>query len=161
MKNVQIEIKWAIIFSIVGLLWMVMEKALGWHDEHIDQHMYLTNLYAIPAIILMVLALREKKKVFYQGTMSYQQGLISGIILSAIIAAISPLTQYITSTVITPDYFSTVIEYSLESGYYQTRAEAEAQFNLQNYMVQGLIGAFFMGVVTTAVAMIFMRSKGV
>lgn len=103
MKNVQIEIKWAIIFSIVGLLWMVMEKALGWHDEHIDQHMYLTNLYAIPAIILMVLALREKKKVFYQGTMSYQQGLISGIILSAIIAAISPLTQYITSTVITPD----------------------------------------------------------
>ena len=159
MKNISIELKWALIFSVVGLLWMYLEKATGLHDEHIDMHMYLTNLYAIPAIIMMVMALKEKKRRFYGGTMSYGQGLISGVILSVFIAFLSLGTQWITSNIITPEYFPNVIEYSLESGYYETRAEAEAQFNLENYMTQGAIFGFLMGVVTTAIAMIFIRSK--
>ncbi len=160
MKSISIELKWAIIFSIVGLIWMYLEKLSGLHGEHIDLHMYLTNLYAIPAIIMMVMALKEKKRRFYGGSMTYSQGLISGIILSVFIAAISPLTQWITSTLITPEYFPNVIEYALESGYVETRAEAEAQFNLNSYMVQGAIGALIMGILTTAIAMIFIRSKG-
>ncbi len=159
MNTIKIEIKWALIFSIMGLLWMVLEKALGWHDEHIDQHMYLTNLFAIPAIIVMVLALKDKKKNFYSGRMSYMDGFKSGLILSLIIAALSPLTQYITSTIITPDYFANAIKASVELGYFATTAEAEANFNLENYMMQGAIGALIMGVVTVAIAMIFIRSK--
>ncbi len=159
MNTVKIEIKWALIFSIVGLLWMVLEKALGWHDEHIDQHMYLTNLFAIPAIVMMVMALKDKKKNFYKGKMSYGDGFKSGLILSLIIAALSPLTQWITSTIITPDYFANATKASVELGYFATTAEAEANFNLQNYMIQGAIGALVMGVVTVAIAMIFIRSK--
>ncbi len=92
MKNIEIEIKWAIIFSVVGLLWMVLEKLTGLHGKYIDYHLYLTNLFAIPAIIVMVMALKDKKKNFYNGQMSYKQGLISGTILSIIIAVLSPLT---------------------------------------------------------------------
>lgn len=92
MKNIKIEIKWAIIFSVVGLLWMVLEKLTGLHGKYIDYHLYLTNLFAIPAIIVMVMALKDKKKNFYNGQMSYKQGLISGTILSIIIAVLSPLT---------------------------------------------------------------------
>src|SRR5690606_27797135 len=83
MKNIRIEIKWAIIFSIMGLLWMVLEKWSGLHGEYIDYHLYLTNLFAIPAIIVMVMALQDKKKHDYGGQMSYMQGLVSGIIVSA------------------------------------------------------------------------------
>jgi len=71
MSNLKIEIKWAIIFSVIGLMWMVLEKLVGLHSTHIDKHMYLTNLFAIPAIIVMVLALKDKKRVFYKGLMSY------------------------------------------------------------------------------------------
>ena len=92
MKNIKIELKWAIIFSVVGLLWMVLEKLTGLHGKYIDYHLYLTNLFAIPAIIVMVMALKDKKKNFYNGQMSYKQGLISGTILSIIIAVLSPLT---------------------------------------------------------------------
>ena len=109
MKNIKIEIKWAIIFSIVGLLWMLLEKLSGLHGKYIDYHLYLTNLFAIPAIWMMVLALKEKKEKYYAGNMTYLQGLISGIILSAFIALLSPLTQWITSYVITPEYFPNVI----------------------------------------------------
>jgi len=159
MKNIRIEFKWAIIFSVMGLLWMVLEKVSGLHSTYIDYHLYLTNLFAIPAIWVMVLALKDKKKSYYKGEITYLQGLRSGIILSLIIAAISPLTQYITSYIITPEYFPNVIKRSVEIGYYKTAAEAEANFNYKNYAIQGAIGAFVMGVITTAVVMVFIRTK--
>jgi hypothetical protein len=159
MKRIKIELKWAIIFSVVGLLWMVLEKLCGLHGKYIDYHLYLTNLFAIPAIIVMVMALNNIKKRFYGGKMSYRQGLVSGIILTAFIALFSPLTQWITSYGITPEYFPNVIKRSVELGYYATTAEAEANFNYQNYAVQGVIGALAMGFVTTAIAMIFIRTK--
>ncbi|MFY8026182.1 MAG: DUF4199 domain-containing protein [Sediminibacterium sp.] len=159
MASIKIEIKWAILFSIMGLVWMLLEKLSGLHSTYIDYHLYLTNLFAIPAIWVMVLALKEKKKVFYNGNITYLQGLLSGIVLSIIIALISPLTQWITSYIITPEYFPNVIKRSVEIGYYKTTAEAEANFNYSNYAIQGAIAAFVMGLVTTAIAMIFLRTK--
>lgn len=159
MASIKIEIKWAIIFSIMGLVWMLLEKLSGLHSTYIDYHLYLTNLFAIPAIWVMVLALKEKKKVYYNGNISYKQGLISGIVLSFIIALFSPLTQWITTYIITPDYFPNVIKRSVEIGYFKTTAEAEANFNYLNYAVQGAIAALIMGLVTTAIAMIFIRTK--
>jgi hypothetical protein len=159
MKSKKIEIKWALIFSVMGLVWMLLEKWSGLHDKYIDYHLYLTNLFAIPAIWVMVLALKDKKKNFYNNNIDYKQGLISGIMLSLFIAALSPLTQWITSFVITPEYFPNVIKRSVEIGYYKTTAEAAANFNYKNYAIQGAIAAFVMGLVTTAIAMIFIRTK--
>ncbi len=159
MKNISVEFKWAIIFSLMGLVWMVLEKLSGLHSTYIDYHLYLTNLFAIPAIWVMVLALKDKKKKYYSGNMTYLNGLMSGIVLSIIIAAISPLTQWVTTYVISPEYFPNVIKRSVELGYYKTTAAAEANFNYKNYATQGAIGALGMGVVTTAIAMIFLSTK--
>jgi hypothetical protein len=108
---------------------------------------------------MMVLALREKKKKFYGGEITYGQGMICGIIISVIIALLTPLTQWITSYVITPEYFPNVIKRSVELGYYPTTEAAAANFNYRNYAIQGTIGALVMGIVTTAIAMIFIRNK--
>lgn len=159
MNKIKVEIKWAIIFSVTTLIWMGLEKLIGLHGRYIDYHLYLTNLFAIPAIIVMVMALKDKKKSFYNGQMYYKQGLISGIILSAIIALFSPLTQWITSYIITPEYFPNVIKRSVELGFYKTVADAEANFNFQNYAIQGIIGALVMGIITTIVSMIFLQTK--
>lgn len=159
MKKLATELKWAIIFTIVGLLWMVLEKVTGLHGKYIDYHMYLTNLFAIPAIWMMVLALKEKKARYYTGNMSYSQGFISGVILSVFIAILSPLSQWVTSYVITPEYFPNVIQRSVELGYFATTEEAAANFNYENYAIQGAIGALVMGIITTSIAMIFIRTK--
>ncbi len=157
MKNRKIELKWAVIFSLMTLAWMFLEKLSGLHGKYIDYHLYLTNLYAIPAIIVMVMALKAKKKDF-GGNMSYKEGLISGFILSLIIAVLSPLTQWIISFVITPDYFPNVIKRSVELGQYPGIAEAEAYFNYKNYAVQSTIAALVMGILTTSIAMIFLKT---
>ena len=159
MFSIKTEIKWAILFSVMTLIWMLLEKLSGLHGQYIDYHLYLTNLYAIPAIWLMVLALKEKKRIAYNGQINYLQGLKSGIVLSIFIALLSPLTQWITSYVITPEYFPNVIKRSVEIGYFKTTAEAEANFNYANYAKQGAIAALVMGLITTAIAMVFIRTK--
>lgn len=158
MKNLKIEIKWAIIFALMTLLWMVLEKAVGLHDVHIDKHMTYTNFFAIPAIAVYVFALLEKRKNYYHGKMTYMQGFICGLIITLFVTILSPLTQYITSTFITPDYFQNAIATGVSTG--KTTQEAgEAYFNLENYIIQGLIGAPVMGMITTAIVAIFTRKN--
>lgn len=159
LSNYKIEIKWAVLFSVMTLLWMLLEKLTGLHSTYIDYQIYLTNLFAIPAVWFFVLALKDKKKNCYGGKITYKQGLISGIILSVLIALISPLTQWITSYVITPEYFPNVIKRSVELGYYKTTADAEANFNYKSYAIQGALGALGMGIVTTLIVMLFLRTK--
>jgi len=158
MNNIKIEIKWALIFILSMLAWMFFEKSMGWHNEKIADHATYTNFFAIPAILVYVFALLDKKKNFYSGVMSYKQGVISGLIITAIVTVLSPLAQYITSTVITPDYFPNVIEYAVSSGK-MTQADAEAYFNINSYMIQSVIGALVMGLVTSLIVAIFVKSK--
>lgn len=159
MKKIQTELKWAFIFIAVSLGWMVLERLLGWHDRYLDYHIYLTNLFAIPAIYVFYLALRDKKRNDYKGAMTFSQGMISGLLISVIVAIFSPFTQWIISNVITPHYFDNVIVRSVELGYYASTAEAQAHFNYANYAKQSVIGALFMGLITTFIVMLFVRTK--
>lgn len=158
MKNIKIEVKWALIFILTSLAWMGLEKALGWHDEKIADHATLTNIFAIPAIAIYVFALLDKRKNYYHGRMTYKKGFLAGLIITFIVALFSPITQYITSTLITQDYFSNVIEYAVSSGT-MTQPDAEAFFNLKSYMVQSVIGAAIMGIITSAVVALFAQTK--
>lgn len=158
MKNLRIEFKWAIIFVIVQMLWMLLERLAGLHSTHIDKHHVYTNFFAIPAILVYVLALLDKRKNFYGGVMTYKQGFMSGLFITAIVTVLNPLTQYIISTVITPEYFPNMIEYAVESGN-MTQEAAEKQFSLSTYMGTGTIGTLIMGVLTSAIVAFFTRKK--
>jgi tryptophan-rich sensory protein len=158
MKSIKIEIKWGILFVLVGLIWMVFEKAMGWHDVHIDKHETYTLFMAPIAISICVFALLDKKRNFYGGKMSYMQGFIAGLIITLVVFLLSPLSQYITSTYITPDYFNNAIDYSVSSGKMERQA-AEDYFNLKSYMMQSMVGAAIMGLITTAIVALFVHTK--
>ncbi|WP_057939525.1 DUF4199 domain-containing protein [Algoriphagus resistens] len=158
MKNIKIEIKWALIFVVMMLAWMALEKSLGWHDEKIADHATLTNLVAIPSIAIYIFALLDKKKNFYHGVMNYYQGFMTGLVITLIVAILCPLSQYITLEFITPDYFSKVINYAVSAGE-MTQEEAASYFNLQSYMIMSVVGALIMGVATSAVVAIIVKSK--
>jgi hypothetical protein len=59
---------------------------------------------------------------------------------------------------ISPAYFSNVIQLTVNSGK-MTLVEAEGYFSLMNYITQSLLFAAVMGLLTTAVVMIFLRSS--
>ena len=148
MNKFKIELKWGVYFTIAALAWMYVEKALGWHDELISKHAIYTNIFAIVAIAVYVLFMKDK------------QGFISGTILSVVVAILSPLAQYLTHEFITPNYFENVIAYTVEKGVMKQEA-AEAYFSLYSYMAQAAFGALAMGVVTSAIVALFFRSKKV
>jgi hypothetical protein len=158
MKKYNIEIKWAVIFVIMTFVWMLLEKLFGLYTTHIDKHYIYTNFIAIPAIAVYVFALLEKRKRDFGGSMTYWQGLISGLIITAIVTVISPLTQVITNIVIAPEYFPNMMEFAVSSGK-MDQVAAEKEFTLGSYIIQGLIGAPVMGVLTSAIVAIFTRRK--
>lgn len=153
-----IEFKWGVIFTVVALLWMIMERLVGLHDKYIDKQVIYTNLFAIPAIVIFVFALLDKRKNFYNNKMSWIDGFLSGLIVSVIITIFSPLAQYITLKIITPDYFDNIIQYSVESGK-MSQQQAEDYFNLSNYMMQSALSGLLMGAVTSAIVALFIRKK--
>ena len=158
MKSLKIEFKWAIVFAGMQLLWMLLERLTGLHSNHIDKHAIFTNFIAIPAIAIYVFALLDKRKNFYQGVMTYKQGFATGFIITLFVTIFSVATQYITSTVISPDYFPNMIEYAVSEGKITLQA-AESTFNLKSYLIQAPIGAFVMGLLTSAIVAIFTRKK--
>lgn len=156
-KNYALEIKWGFIFTAVALLWMVFEKMMGWHDEKIELHPTYTNFFAIAAIAVFVLALLEKRRQL-GGVMTWKQGFVAGLIISIVVAILSPPAQWITHTVITPDYFENATRYAVESGQ-ATQAQAASYFNLSSYMVQGAVGGLIIGVVTSAILALILQKK--
>ena len=156
MKAYRIEIKWALIYTLAMLVWMAIERLAGLHGPYIARHALFTNLAFVPAFLIYCLALRDKRDHYYGGTMTYREGLVSGLIMTGIVALLSPLAQVITHTIITPGYFANVSDYAVASGQL-TRAEAEQYFNLGSYVVQSAVGSLLVGIFFTAVAAIFFR----
>jgi hypothetical protein len=157
MKPSAHALKWSLIFVTAALAWMVFEKAMGWHGEHIARHPVMTNFFALVAVTVFVFALWDKRKSL-GGVMTWKEGFLAGLWVSLGVALLSPLSQWLTHAVISPDYFPNVIEYAVESGK-ATREEAESFFNLRSYMIQSAIGGLVMGAITSAVVALFVRRK--
>jgi len=158
MKKIAVEIKWAILFFIVQLLWMLLERLAGLHNQNIELHAIVTNFFALVAIAVYVFALLDKRKRDYDGKMNWIQGFISGLILTLGITILTPLSQYITLALISPHYFENMIEYTVSNGIMSQEA-AEAEFNMRSYIIQSTIFAPAVGLVTSAVVAIFTRKK--
>ena len=154
----RIEWEWAGIFFLLTLAWMSLEKSLGWHDVHIADHALYTNIYDLLFIILMALAIRSVKLKRYHGSMSWKQGIESGMWITLILAAISPLTQWITHRLISPSFFPNIIQFATDN-HLMTPEAAAAQFNLPNYIWQNVVGTLILGTAATVVLAHLFRTK--
>ena len=160
MRSLKIEFKWAIIFSLMMLAWMLMEKLVGLHDKHIELHPIVTNFIVIPAIAIFVFAIRDKRRNYYSGRITYKQAFLTGFFMTVFVTLFTPLIQYITSTVISPEFFANVSAYAVKEKI-MTPEEAAQMFNLESYIFQATVGAFVMGIMTSAIVAIFTKSKNI
>lgn len=160
MKNYSIEIKWALRFILLTLAWAIGEKAIGLHDQYIADYAMYTNLFIIPAFLFFYLAIKEKKKYVYNNSMTFREGLVSGIIISAIIALLNPFTQLVIYKSITPTFFDTLIDYKTHNKTYpMTLENAKAYFNLKTYMLDSTLTGLSKGIITGAIVSALIRNK--
>ena len=160
MNRIKIELKWAIIFTIFTLVWWLLEKTLGWHDEKIANHFWLTLLFFPFVIFMYILAIREKRRRHYDKKITWKQGFLSGLLLSVFAAALSPIAQYIAHNYITPEFFVNVIESSVTNNFMSIEA-ANEYFNLTGYMYRSIISCIVGGTIVSAFVAFVLKRKSV
>jgi hypothetical protein len=158
MKKISIEIKWSIIFIIVSILWIALAKPFKMFDTNIEYFPTYAMFFFVPAIILFILALRDKKQNFYNGQMNFRQGFISGIIISIIVTLFTPLSQYIIHIYICPEFFSNMIANQVTTGQ-MDKATAENFFTLKSYIVQSVFASIVSGIITSLIVAFIVKSK--
>ncbi len=157
MKQYFTEIKWGVIFTAFSLLWMVFEKTMGWHDEHIADHPRYTMLFFFPAILIYAIALLEYRRQ-QGGGFEWKEGFIFGVRITMVIVLLSPLAQWITHAFISPQFFENAIEYGVAHDLAERKA-LEAYFNLKSYIVMSIMGALLGGVLVSALLALIFRKK--
>lgn len=155
-RHIKIELKWAILISCASLFWMFMERLLGWHDVKIADHYWLTFLWLPIGIYLTALALKEKRRRFFGGKLTWLQGFVTGAKVTGFIVLLSPFFNWLTHKYITPKYFENIINYSVTNEL-STIEAANEYFNINNYMWQSAIGSLVGGLVISAVAALILR----
>lgn len=141
------------------MLFLSFEKAMGWHDEHIQYHIVYSLLIIFPQALLFYFALIEKKKKYYQGKITWQQAFLSGGVLSLLIAGISPATMYYMHTFLSPNFLPLAIEKFVASG--GDEATAQSYHSLEAYIKNAILFNVSMGIVLSAIVGVFVKTKEV
>jgi len=162
MKNYTIEIKWGLRFTLLTLAWAIGEQFIGLHDVYIAQYGLYTNLIAAPALLFFIIALQEKKKYFFNGSMTWSQGFVSMVMLSFIIALLAPIAQFVIYSSISPHFFETIIAYKTNPNLVShpiSKSTAAGYFNLKSFMIQSAFSDLSTGVLVVALLAFFFRNK--
>lgn len=159
MQNRTTEIKWAVIFIAVSILWMWGEKLAGLHGPRIAEHEKYSMFFILPAVAIYVMGLHNKRIKDYGGYMTWKQGFVAGFFITLFVTVVTPLTQWFTLNVISPEYFPNVINYSVAKGEL-TQEQAADHFSLKNYILLSTGFSFVMGILTSAfVALLVKRTR--
>jgi Protein of unknown function (DUF4199) len=150
------EIKWGIIFAIVYFLWITLERVIGLHDSYISMRQYFNLLFVLPAVMMMLLAIVEKRRVL-DGNISFKQAFICGMGVSIVFAILTPLTYWILFRYITPDFFQNTINYRISKG--ENPEALQALFSFKPFLILGVTMALVSGAITSLVLAVIMRSR--
>ncbi len=156
LKNLTTEIRWAFIFSALTILWMAIEKSLGYHGENIAGYHKFTFLFIPVTFLIYFLALRNTRNN-RGGITTYKESLVSGMLISIFIAILAPVTQMIIHNYVTPDFLSNLSHYAVSVDGIDAD-EADSFFTVSNYMKQTAIRAPITGTVITLLLSLIIRN---
>lgn len=158
MKQFSIEFKWAFNFFIASMLWLMLEKTLGYHDEKIQYQPLFSLLFGLVTIGIYILALREKKQNFYQNQMNWREGFVCGLTLSLVIALFTTMIEYTKHHVVSPYYLETMQKIIVEQKK-MTLENAENFFTFSNTLSQSIFYVISFGAVMSAIISLAIKSK--
>ena len=154
----KLELKWGAILFFTTMLWMIFEKLMGWHDERIAEHANYSMIYDVLFVTVYALAFWDKRRKASTDSFPWKNGFKFGMIMTSIVTLLSPLIQTVTHKLISPDFFSNIIELAVKHRL-MTLNEAQNQFNLNNYILENIIGTFVLGTISAIVlALLFKRN---
>jgi hypothetical protein len=153
----KLEIKFAIIYCIISLSWLLLEFLAGLHTKYIEYHPIVTMFALVPSVLVYRKALISKKELL-GGTISLKDALKSGLLLTVFIAILSPILLFVFYFVINPSFFDTMIKYSVENRK-ATFEQATDYFNFNSYLQMTVAGGLFIGTLISVISALIVRDK--
>ncbi len=157
MASFRIEIRYAVLITLLMLLWLAVEFMVGLHEEPLIQyHPYVTMFALIIPIVCARLAIRDKLEML-NGRISFKQAFVTGFLIAFFAAVLSIPLQVVFHKIINPDFFDSMIDYAtkraetLNEDIAKARQEAEVYFNLTSYIIQSGLGTLVFGSIIAAV----------
>lgn len=150
-------LRFGIIFALMQFVWIIGEYLVGLHTTYISQHYIYTNLILIPSVAIMVWGLFARRAEL-GGELSYIQSLVQGLGVGTTVGVLSVVIQFLFFTYINPNFFADFQEYAVNHGHMSAEA-AEAYFSLKSYALQGAVFAPVAGLLTNAIAGLFLKTS--
>ena len=155
MTNFRLEIRYAVLITLLMLLWLCVEYMIGLHDKFIAYHPYITMFALIIPVVCARMAVKEKLDLL-NGKLSFKEAFITGFLIAFFAAVLSIPSQIIFHKVINPDFFDSMIDYAgkraetLQMDVSKAREEASMYFNLTSYIIQAGLGTLVFGTIIAA-----------
>lgn len=158
MARYGIEIKWSLRFILFAMAWVMLEKAIGWHQLNYVEYFLTSFLFALPGFLFLWLVIREKCNRYYQGQMTWMQGTMSGLLTTFLCVLVVPVTTWNVIHFISPDFFSTLKAEAIASGR-MPQEEADLFFGFRGYVLDRIQMGLSGGIVASAILAYFLKSK--
>jgi hypothetical protein len=135
------------------------EKYLGYHDTNVSSQPIFSFWLMVPQALIYIVAIRQKRERYYGGEITWQKAFISGVVLSAIIAGLSPAAVYLMTEFISPEFMSNIVEVRAEQGV--PREGLEQIYNLNTMLRDAIFNNLATGVFFSAIIALFLKNKKV
>jgi uncharacterized membrane protein YfcA len=164
----KLELKYGLIIGLGTSAYVMVEFLLGFHTTQIEMGQYTGYFAMMIPIIGLYMAIKDKKEMELNDTITLPQALKTALIVNAIATAIITGFWALYFTVINPEFFTYGLEFTrqqvIASGVTPTQlAERMAQFSnaftLKNQLTFIPIGTFGSGMVVALVISLILKTK--
>ncbi|MBS0031837.1 DUF4199 domain-containing protein [Chitinophaga sp. 22321] len=159
MEKIKIEIQWAFVYAVMTLTWAGLGKLLGFMDSKIAYSLLYNTLILIPSFVIYLLAAFAKRTA-QGGIIRFRQVFISGLVMTGFITILGIFTTIIFLKIIAPGFFEHSINY-VTTHNKMPREQALAQFNLNSFIIQGILGAIVTGGIFSLITSFIVRKKAI
>lgn len=139
----KIEVRTALLLSLIGFFWATLEFATGFHTTRINLHSKVTWIAILPIMVVYIYHYKKIKKLSnYQ--LSFKEGCKSGLITTLLSVPANITGFLLFYLIINPSFFENFKTYTIEKKIFSV-SEASKYFTLSNYLLQIIIGSLASG----------------
>jgi Protein of unknown function (DUF4199) len=155
--QIKIILKWAIMGAMLTMAFLTLEYILGFQSTLIAYHPYFSMLGLVIPIYCLHQTISALKAA-RGGSITFTQGFIGAMVGVAMTTVLAPLVNYAFLIYINPQFFPTMIAYTVDQAAahgmtpVQAKAYAEGYFNLPSYTRQTLVMVPIMGCIISAIS---------
>ncbi len=151
------EVKFGLVIGLLTIIWLLGEYSTGLHHKHHDLFLIVTNFVYIIPLTGIYMGISDKRKNYYNHSLTFGQGVLTGLIISVIYSLIAGIGQYCYHVIINPGYFDLMIAKSQEHGV--SKEEAAKYFNTYNYTMSVVVADFVVGLFASLLHSAILKRK--